>query len=119
MKRPAAVPVNHEPDYRFSLANERTFLAWIRTALALDATGVAAAYILSPSSIAKLVGVGLVGLGILLATTSLFQWRANQRAMQRDAPLPRSPLPIMLGLALTVLSLAAAAMLLAGSGMVQ
>lgn len=24
-----------DPDYRFSLANERTFLAWIRTALAL------------------------------------------------------------------------------------
>jgi putative membrane protein len=30
-----------EPDYRFSLANERTFLAWIRTALAILASGVA------------------------------------------------------------------------------
>ena len=29
-----------EPDYRFSLANERTFLAWIRTALAVLAGGV-------------------------------------------------------------------------------
>ena len=29
-----------EPDYRFTLANERTFLAWLRTALALIAGGV-------------------------------------------------------------------------------
>jgi hypothetical protein len=32
-----------EPDYRFTFANERTFLAWIRTALALIAGGVAVA----------------------------------------------------------------------------
>ena len=28
-----------EPDYRFTLANERTFLAWVRTALGLLAGG--------------------------------------------------------------------------------
>ena len=35
-----------EPDARFSYANERTFLAWNRTALALIATGVAATQLL-------------------------------------------------------------------------
>lgn len=35
--------VGHDPDYRFSLANERTFLAWLRTALALLGGGVALA----------------------------------------------------------------------------
>jgi putative membrane protein len=39
-----------DPDYRFSLANERTFLAWIRTALALVAGGVAAAKALTSST---------------------------------------------------------------------
>lgn len=34
-RRPPLREVGHDPDYRFSLANERTFLAWIRTALAL------------------------------------------------------------------------------------
>ena len=31
-----------EPDYRFTLANERTFLAWQRTSLGLMAAAVAA-----------------------------------------------------------------------------
>ncbi|WP_143342795.1 YidH family protein, partial [Crossiella equi] len=33
--------VGEEPDPRFTLANERTFLAWIRTSLGLMAAGVA------------------------------------------------------------------------------
>ena len=33
-------PAGREPDPRFTLANERTFLAWIRTALGLLAGGI-------------------------------------------------------------------------------
>jgi uncharacterized membrane protein YidH (DUF202 family) len=33
--------VGQHPDYRFTLANERIFLAWIRTSLALVAGGIA------------------------------------------------------------------------------
>jgi putative membrane protein len=40
-----------EPDYRFTLANERTFLAWIRTALALIAGGVAVVQLVPALSI--------------------------------------------------------------------
>ena len=35
------LPGGTEPDPRFTLANERTFLAWIRTSLALLAGGIA------------------------------------------------------------------------------
>lgn len=39
--RPKALRDGHEPDPRFTLANERTFLAWIRTSLGLTAGAVA------------------------------------------------------------------------------
>jgi hypothetical protein len=37
-----------EPDYRFTYANERTFLAWVRTSVALIGVGVAAVQFLPP-----------------------------------------------------------------------
>lgn len=41
-RRPKSVyDVGSEPDPRFTLANERTFLAWIRTVLAVITGGVA------------------------------------------------------------------------------
>jgi putative membrane protein len=43
-------PATKEPDVRFSFANERTFLAWNRTALALIATGIAATQLLPTST---------------------------------------------------------------------
>ncbi len=88
-----------EPDVRFSFANERTFLAWNRTALALIATGIAATQLLPSFHVAggrRLLGLPLVILGALVAGASLWHWRANERAMRRCEPLPRSPMPIIL-----------------------
>jgi len=79
-----------EPDVRFSLANERTFLAWIRTAMALLAGGVAIDVVgLDMSAATKdwLAAVVLV-LGILSAITSWFRWARSERAMRRHEPLP-------------------------------
>jgi uncharacterized membrane protein YidH (DUF202 family) len=39
---------DHEPDYRFTLANERTFLAWVRTAPGPLAGGVAVDQLIGP-----------------------------------------------------------------------
>jgi len=91
--------VEQEPDARFSFANERTFLAWNRTALALIATGIAATQLLPSFHIAggrRILGLPLIALGALVAATSLRHWRSNERAMRRGAPLPPSPMPYVL-----------------------
>lgn len=89
--RPALRDEGEEPDYRFSLANERTFLAWIRTALALLAGGVALLQ-LAPavgSRVERLLpAVGLMGLGTVLAAMSHRRWRRNERAMRLKRALP-------------------------------
>ena len=92
-------------DYRFSLANERTFLAWIRTALALIAGGLAVVQLLDevePAALRRGLGVPLVLLGGLLAGLSYVRWLRNERAMHADEPLPRSVVPLVLAVGATV-----------------
>ena len=90
---------DQEPDVRFTYANERTFLAWNRTALALIATGVAATQLLPKLHVSwgrRLLGLPLIGLGAIVAAESFRHWKANDRAMRRRQPLPRSYMPIVL-----------------------
>lgn len=97
-----------EPDYRFSLANERTFLAWIRTALALFAGGVLLkqfAASLHPQWLMVGLGMGLAALAAVLSATSYFHWRNNEIAMRHSRPLPMTRLvPLLSGLAMLVAS---------------
>lgn len=95
-----------EPDVRFTYANERTFLAWNRTALALIATGVAATQLLPKLQVEwgrRLLGIPLIALGAIVAAESLRQWHANQRAMRRGDPLPRSWMPLVLTIGIVVI----------------
>jgi len=79
-----------EPDYRFSLANERTFLAWIRTSLALLAAGVALDLVkLSIGAAAqRVLATLLVAQGLGCAVTAWTRWGLSERAIRRRAPLP-------------------------------
>jgi putative membrane protein len=90
--------VGREPDPRFTLANERTFLAWNRTALALIGGGLAAGQLLDfDSRLARLlVALPPIALGLVLALTSYRRWEANQRALRLDEPLPGSGPPWLL-----------------------
>jgi putative membrane protein len=89
------------PDYRFSLANERTFLAWIRTALALVAGGLAAAQFLPELPIRYLrevISIALLLLGGAVALRAVDHWARSERAMRLGEDLPASRFPAVLAL---------------------
>jgi len=93
--------VGQPPDYRFSLANERTFLAWIRTGLALIAGGLACAQFLPPLPIVHLrefIAVALLVLGGIVALRAVDHWARTERAMRTGADLPASRFPAILAI---------------------
>jgi putative membrane protein len=103
-------PAEQEPDVRFTYANERTFLAWNRTALALIATGVAATQLLPAFHVSggrRILGLPLIALGAMVALTSFLHWRANQHAMRLGQPLPRSPMPLVLSIGIGAVAIIA------------
>lgn len=81
-----------EPDPRFSLANERTYLAWIRTALALIAGGIALEAIGLPlhQGLREATSVLLLLGGAALPIVAWRHWKDNERAMRLSRPLPSS-----------------------------
>lgn len=97
------------PDYRFSLANERTFLAWLRTALALIAGGFAVDQFLPDLDWAVRAGLALALLatGVVCALRAVNHWVRCERAMRRGEDLPVSRLPALLS---TVIALVAVVM---------
>lgn len=79
-----------EPDPRYSLANERTFLAWVRTSLAMLAGGVALHALGLPETewLRTSLAVALVVLGGLTTAFALVRWARVERAMRTHQPLP-------------------------------
>ncbi|BBJ44928.1 membrane protein [Streptomyces antimycoticus] len=95
------------PDYRFSLANERTFLAWLRTAMALVGGGFAVDQFLPETARPLRLALALVLLagGALCALRAISHWVRCERAMRRGEDLPMSRFPAVLGLAVGVVAL--------------
>ncbi|MFF4285841.1 YidH family protein [Streptomyces sp. NPDC001633] len=104
------------PDYRFSLANERTFLAWLRTGLALIGGGFAVDQFLPRLHGTLRVSftvVLLVG-GGLCALRAVNHWVRCERAMRRGEDLPVSRFPGALALAVGLLAAAVVVLVLLG-----
>lgn len=98
-------------DYRFTLANERTFLAWVRTALALMAAGVAVVQFVPGVVLMRhVLGLILISVGGLLAGLSYAHWERNERAMRLGERLPPSPVPRLVSGVLALAALVAIAL---------
>ncbi len=103
--------VGEHPDYRFTLANERTFLAWVRTSLALMAAGVAVVQFVPGLDVVRhLLGFVLIGLGGVVATVAYAHWERNERAMRLGERLPHSAIPRLVAFALALVAVVALGM---------
>jgi putative membrane protein len=107
--------VGHEPDPRFTLANERTFLAWARTALGSLVAGLAVSELLrsEPHAARLVVSLPLIAIAGVIAVVSYSRWREIERALRLNRPLAYSPAFAPLSVAIGLLALAAAIVLVA------
>jgi len=105
-----------EPDPRFTFANERTFLAWSRTALALVVAGLGVVQLLPPFPGVPwgrhVLGVPLIVFGAIVAVAAYGEWVRSQRALRHGQPLPRSVMPRLLATVITVIGVIAAIVVL-------
>lgn len=87
----AAFPDGEDPDPRFTLANERTFLAWTRTSLAFLAGGIALEAVpLSgvPVALRSWLGIFVIVVGMCISLGAAVRWVRVERAMRRGKSLP-------------------------------
>ncbi|UGT56851.1 YidH family protein [Nocardia asteroides] len=99
-----------EVDYRFTLANERTFLAWIRTALGLLAGGVAVHTLVQPLRLAGfggIIAVSCLVMSFAVALGAFRHWRRVNVAMRGGAPLPGTVLVPVLSVGVAVVAVLA------------
>ncbi|GER22792.1 hypothetical protein NCCP1664_12890 [Zafaria cholistanensis] len=111
----ALLPGGEEPDPRFTLANERTFLAWIRTALAFIAGGIALEAF-AGTAIADpwrtVLSLFTVLVGLLLSVGATVRWLRVEASMRHGRPLPLPLLAPLLGLGGAVAAAAVVAVII-------
>jgi putative membrane protein len=76
------------PDTRFTLANERTFLAYQRTSVGLVGAGLAVIHLLDATWSSRLLGILLVGAGAIAAGGGYLRFRGVDAAIRGERELP-------------------------------
>ena len=112
---PSTPPGESEVDYRWSLANERTFLAWIRTSLSLIAAAVAVVQLIPPfprTDVRRALGAFLATLAIGTASLAYYRWAATEKAMRERGARPAGHSLLLLTTALIVLAVVVFALVL-------
>jgi putative membrane protein len=107
-----------EPDYRATLANERTFLAWTRTSLAFLAGSLAILPLhdVAPLRLRLALSAYLIALAVVTTVTGYVQWRRRQQRMRHRRPLGHSPWQAVLLLGFLLLAGLVCAVVATGSG---
>jgi putative membrane protein len=107
--------VGEEPDPRFTFANERTFLAWIRTSLGMLAGGIALDAFVEdvPDWLRSAAALLLVVFGSVSAVVAYFRWMAAEAALRRREPLPAAGLLPVLAYAVAGMGLLGIVLVLA------
>lgn len=93
---------------RTLLANERTYLAWVRTALALVAAGVAVSKLLPPLELIggrRVLGAAIVALGAATGVLAYLRWRTNEARIRSGEGLQSDRAPQLMA-AIVALSVA-------------
>lgn len=107
--------MTREPDPRFLQANERTFLAWMRTALAIGAAGMAIAGLApdtEPVWVRGAISVALATLAVTLMMWAVRRFRAADSALRHGTPLPQLHGAPVIAFALALLVVASVVALL-------
>jgi putative membrane protein len=79
------------PDPRFSLANERTLLAWLRTALSFVVAGLAALSLgdrVRHARLLSVLGAFVCLVGALAAVTAYRRWKRVSEVLETGERLP-------------------------------
>jgi len=114
-----AVSEERRPDTQAELANERTYLAWLRTGLALMAVGVAAERVLPAEGIIwarQSIGVTLILAGVLTAGLARRRWQTVDNAVRAGRAIPRPILGYVVAAVIVVDGLATIVLLLRSDG---
>ncbi len=101
-------PDGEEPDARFTLANERTFLAWTRTSLAFLAGGIALEALAVPGirpGLRTTAAAVVILMSMAISLGALVRWVRIERAMRRSAPLPAPAIAPLLGAGILIAAL--------------
>ena len=103
------------PDYRFSLANERTFLAWIRTALGFLAAGVGLDQLapdFATPVIRELLALLLCLFAGGLAIYGYLRGLRQEKAMRLKEDFPDTRSQLIISLILTIVAIVVMALVL-------
>ncbi len=114
-RKPPLRSIGTDPDYRFTFANERTFLAWVRTGLALLAGAVALASLVhdfGPASLRIAITVLLLILSLIITVGAYGRWDRAERALRENRSLPTDPLPRLVVVGVSIIAAAAALLII-------